>query len=190
MSLDAESKDVIQLYRLLSHPGTYMKTACYYVLLQRSCAELKSRHPSVRTAFNVGDEDIAAHSTQRLALTVQTESKRTALVSSPELLTFAPQFLEWTWHRQKTHPCSAVTQSCSHSSSLRERGRKGGNLWLSFLDLACNVLSARRGYLCNVSHSLLSHWICWHTVSGSRLWSTRSILRFCAAVDMATILVD
>lgn len=57
--------------------------------------------------------------------------------------------------------------------------------------LCCHL--PQRGNLCNVPHSPLSHWIGWHTVSKwvtPRLWSTRSMLRFCAAVDMATILVD
>ena len=91
----------------------------------------------------------------------------------------------------KRHIPAQQSRSPAHTLHLyvREEEREEICSW-AFLDPACNVLSARRGYLCNVSHSLLSHWICWHTVSGSRLWSTRSILRFCAAVDMATILVD
>lgn len=115
--------------------------------------------------------------------------KKTALISFLDFLTFSPEFLQWTWHGQKTHPRSAVSQPCS-DSSISQRRKKERKSVLELLDLVYNVLFAQRGYLCNVSHSLLSHWICWHTVSGSRLWSTRSILRLCAAVDMATILVD
>lgn len=94
-----------------------------------------------------------------------------------------------SWSEQKAHPSSAVTQSCPDSSISKQK-IKVTKLLAELLGLACNVVSAQGGYLRNANHSLLSHWICWHTVSGSWLWSTRSILRFCAAVDMATILVD
>ena len=91
----------------------------------------------------------------------------------------------------KTHiPCSAVTQSCSDASTSPLNKKKARKSASEPLDLVCNALFALGGYVCNVSHSLLSHWVCWHTVSGSRLRSTRSILRFRTVVDMATKLVD
>lgn len=82
---------------------------------------------------------------------------------------------------------------CSHAAMVwffHPRMKTSDWIGGRVLDLACNILSPCRGYLCNVNQSLLSCWICWRTVSGSQLWSTHSILRFCAVVDMATILVD
>lgn len=169
----------------MSHSITYWRRLLLCSIVWESW--LKSLHPSVSLMLQIKTFNLISPSCTLKMYKLKVKEQPLSL-----LLSFWHLLLGSRSELGTDKRAVPARQSRSHVQtlpSLGERSKERKSV-AGLLDLACNVLLAQRGYLCNVSQSLLSHWICWHTVSGSWLWSTRSILRFCAAVDMATILVD